>query len=249
MSDEAAFLEALKANPADDTTRLVYADWLDEHNEPQKAEYLRLTCAHLFAQSEPWFDTAPGARIVELGDLISDDWRAAAAGRFDLTVHSPGNDLVRLIKAVRDLIGVSLGEMKWFVYNLPQPVFGWLPLDTALIARADLLNNTVNADIRISGSELEHSPLPGQLRLQAGYWLRSENTDLAPLRQQRARDALAAFLSTAKEPSDTIDFDKPGLTSAPLHPTRLISRLFELRRLAKQYSSDDWGVSVSARAL
>ena len=45
MSDEAAFLEALKANPADDTTRLVYADWLDEHGEPAKAEYLRLVAA------------------------------------------------------------------------------------------------------------------------------------------------------------------------------------------------------------
>ena len=43
MSEEEAFLEALKANPADDTTRLVYADWLDEHDQPQKAEYLRLT--------------------------------------------------------------------------------------------------------------------------------------------------------------------------------------------------------------
>ena len=42
MSDEAAFLEVLKANPADDTARLVYADWLDEHDEPAKAEYLRL---------------------------------------------------------------------------------------------------------------------------------------------------------------------------------------------------------------
>ncbi|VTS05823.1 TIGR02996 domain-containing protein [Gemmata obscuriglobus] len=36
MSDEAAFLEALKTNPADDTVRLVYADWLDEHNAPEK---------------------------------------------------------------------------------------------------------------------------------------------------------------------------------------------------------------------
>ena len=31
----------MKANPADDTARLVYADWLDEHGEPAKTEYLR----------------------------------------------------------------------------------------------------------------------------------------------------------------------------------------------------------------
>jgi uncharacterized protein (TIGR02996 family) len=46
MHDEDDFLRALLDNPADDTTRLVYADWLDERNENQgaaKARFLRLT--------------------------------------------------------------------------------------------------------------------------------------------------------------------------------------------------------------
>jgi uncharacterized protein (TIGR02996 family) len=43
MSDEAAFLRAIQANPADTTAKLVYADWLDEHGEAEKAEYLRLS--------------------------------------------------------------------------------------------------------------------------------------------------------------------------------------------------------------
>ncbi|MBY0457466.1 MAG: TIGR02996 domain-containing protein, partial [Gemmataceae bacterium] len=33
--DEAAFWEALKANPGDDTARLVFADWLDDRNDPR----------------------------------------------------------------------------------------------------------------------------------------------------------------------------------------------------------------------
>ena len=41
MSDEAAFLAAIAAEPADDTRRLVYADWLDERGDP-RGEYLRL---------------------------------------------------------------------------------------------------------------------------------------------------------------------------------------------------------------
>ena len=44
MTDEQAFLNALKANPADDTTRLVYADWLDEHGDPLRAEFIRVQC-------------------------------------------------------------------------------------------------------------------------------------------------------------------------------------------------------------
>jgi uncharacterized protein (TIGR02996 family) len=43
MSDEDAFLRKLLENPADDTVRLVYADWLDERSEAAKAEFLRLT--------------------------------------------------------------------------------------------------------------------------------------------------------------------------------------------------------------
>lgn len=34
MTDEAAFLDAIEAQPQDLTARLVYADWLDEHDRP-----------------------------------------------------------------------------------------------------------------------------------------------------------------------------------------------------------------------
>lgn len=39
--DEHAFLSAICATPADDTARLVYADWLDEHDRPERAEFIR----------------------------------------------------------------------------------------------------------------------------------------------------------------------------------------------------------------
>jgi uncharacterized protein (TIGR02996 family) len=41
MRDEAGFLAAIQAAPGDDTTRLVYADWLDEQGRPG-SEFLRL---------------------------------------------------------------------------------------------------------------------------------------------------------------------------------------------------------------
>jgi uncharacterized protein (TIGR02996 family) len=40
--DREAFLRAIRADPADDTVRLVYADWLDEHGDPEQAEFVRL---------------------------------------------------------------------------------------------------------------------------------------------------------------------------------------------------------------
>jgi uncharacterized protein (TIGR02996 family) len=45
MSDEAALLHAIYANHDDDTPRLVYADWLDEHDQPERAEFIRVQIA------------------------------------------------------------------------------------------------------------------------------------------------------------------------------------------------------------
>jgi uncharacterized protein (TIGR02996 family) len=44
MSDKRAqaFLEAILANPDDDAPRLVFADWLEEHGESDRAEFIRV---------------------------------------------------------------------------------------------------------------------------------------------------------------------------------------------------------------
>jgi uncharacterized protein (TIGR02996 family) len=42
MSERNALLAAVCADPDDDTPRLVFADWLDEHDEPERAEFIRL---------------------------------------------------------------------------------------------------------------------------------------------------------------------------------------------------------------
>ncbi len=42
MTDEDAFLSAIRAHPDDDTARLVYADWLTEHGDPDRGEFIRI---------------------------------------------------------------------------------------------------------------------------------------------------------------------------------------------------------------
>jgi uncharacterized protein (TIGR02996 family) len=44
MTHDDAFLQAILESPDDDTPRLVYADWLDEHDDPTRAEFIRLQC-------------------------------------------------------------------------------------------------------------------------------------------------------------------------------------------------------------
>jgi uncharacterized protein (TIGR02996 family) len=43
MTDSDALLAAIRAAPDDDAPRLIYADWLDEHGQPERAEFIRLS--------------------------------------------------------------------------------------------------------------------------------------------------------------------------------------------------------------
>jgi len=44
VNDASALLAAIRAAPDDDAPRLVYADWLDEHGEMERAEFIRVQC-------------------------------------------------------------------------------------------------------------------------------------------------------------------------------------------------------------
>jgi uncharacterized protein (TIGR02996 family) len=44
MTAAAALLAAIRAAPEDDAPRLIYADWLDEHGQPERAEFIRVQC-------------------------------------------------------------------------------------------------------------------------------------------------------------------------------------------------------------
>jgi len=43
-TEEAALLRAVLGRPDDDVPRLVLADWLDEHGQPERAEFVRVQC-------------------------------------------------------------------------------------------------------------------------------------------------------------------------------------------------------------
>jgi uncharacterized protein (TIGR02996 family) len=53
MVQQEAFLQAILEHPEDDTPRLVYADWLEDHGDPTRAEFIRLQIelAHLAADA------------------------------------------------------------------------------------------------------------------------------------------------------------------------------------------------------
>jgi uncharacterized protein (TIGR02996 family) len=42
MNQEEAFLQSICEDPDDDAVRLIYADWLEEHGKPERAEFIRV---------------------------------------------------------------------------------------------------------------------------------------------------------------------------------------------------------------
>src|SRR5260370_846833 len=44
QSDHAAFVAAIRADPDNNAQRLVYADYLEEHDEVARAEFIRVQC-------------------------------------------------------------------------------------------------------------------------------------------------------------------------------------------------------------
>ena len=53
MTDAAALLAAIRHAPDDDAPRLVYADWLEEHGQPERAEFIRV---QVESANLPWDD-------------------------------------------------------------------------------------------------------------------------------------------------------------------------------------------------
>lgn len=75
---EDAFLDAIRESPTDETTRLVYADWLEDAGDP-RAEFLRVECEFLALPAEDSRARLLHARIDELYVALDADWLSEVA--------------------------------------------------------------------------------------------------------------------------------------------------------------------------
>jgi uncharacterized protein (TIGR02996 family) len=83
MSDEAAILAAIAAQPAQDTPRLAYADWLDEHGDAAartRAEFIRVQCEIKKIADLPSADIQQYANLYRRQGEILEDHRYALLG-------------------------------------------------------------------------------------------------------------------------------------------------------------------------
>lgn len=192
MSDEESFLAALRANPTDDTTRLVFADWLDENNQPQKASYLRLVAA--LARGVTDLSECPeGAALAALSPQLPDDWRFAAGARFVVTLFSYGHDQKNnIIERIREVTGVGQPEATTMSECLPSRIRDGLMFDRAC-AIAVQFRNVSAAVIAVLPTDLEQLPFSVSYEVVAGYRIWN-NPDDRVRAVNDARVALAALL-------------------------------------------------------
>ena len=64
MSDRPALIEAIRANPEEDTPRLVLADWYEENGDAARAEFIRVQCE--LARLDPSSDRYPELHLRQL---------------------------------------------------------------------------------------------------------------------------------------------------------------------------------------
>jgi uncharacterized protein (TIGR02996 family) len=73
MTHDEAFLQAIRDEPGSDAPRLIYADWLEEHGDEARAEFIRAQCERVRPDTEPGRASALEARAAE---LLNEHWGA-----------------------------------------------------------------------------------------------------------------------------------------------------------------------------
>jgi uncharacterized protein (TIGR02996 family) len=120
MTDREVLLRAVCENPDDDLPRLVFADWLEEHGEPDRAEFIRVQCE--LARGAAFGPRADELRLRErqLLDEFAVAWAEPLRGlvsqfiyargfveRVEMSLETPAEQIVRVfdltpVRHVRD---------------------------------------------------------------------------------------------------------------------------------------------------
>ena len=75
MDDHDALCRTIVAHPEDDLPRLVYADWIEEHGETDRAGFIRDQIE--FARHQPWEPYAARCRHARPNTITGQPWRAS----------------------------------------------------------------------------------------------------------------------------------------------------------------------------
>ena len=123
MHEERGFLYALREHPEDDVTRLVYADWLEERDDP-RAVYLRGEVALArMAEGDDGYEAAE-AELAEMREDIVPQWLEQAGKRWDVVLlgYSAAHE-IHAIRVVREAVSYDPSEALVLVESAPSIIW------------------------------------------------------------------------------------------------------------------------------
>jgi uncharacterized protein (TIGR02996 family) len=222
MSDEKALLGAIWGHPHEDAPRLMYADWLEEHGQAERAEFIRVQCE--LAQLGVWDDTDRveqlRARETELWRLHRKAWIASLPKSLHHTTfrrgfiwphrqRHPGAKFLKLRARAFEaapLWDVSLTGL----YRNFDKVFA-----SSLLGRVGTLM-----------IDLARYPHDALAKLAGNDRLRNvEDLDLMNMRAAKPESVTSFFDSVATSAITRVRFEVSGAAVAALAETRAASRL------------------------
>ena len=237
-ADEREFFDRIRDEPFDDAPRLIFADWLDENGEPERAEFIRVQCAiHRLPSSDP-LQSELQEREGELANLhaarwqspltpyvIDSDFRRGVIDRVSVDTKSFLHDGAEIFELapVRRVRFLNIGE---HLVDLVQS-----PL-LRQIRELDLTNNTLGNRIPILLARSSHLTRLEALDLgftdlgDKGLQVLAASPVFAPLRSLQINDnghlGLPGMRAIADSPHLTslveLDVGGNGLSAVALQP-------------------------------
>lgn len=153
MTDDAAFLAAIADRPDDDLPRLVFADYLDEHGDSARAEFIRVQCElATLPRNDPRF-TLLKDREEDLLAANKKRWELPNIGRqtfrrgFVEVVDTTADRFLAAARRFHALVPVR--ELRLRNADRRIPELAALPI-FARVESLDFANNTLGAGNRIT---------------------------------------------------------------------------------------------------
>jgi uncharacterized protein (TIGR02996 family) len=248
MPDEQAFLDALKANPADDTTRLVYADWLDEQGEAAKAEYLRLVAVLAQTCDDCTREQPEVARLLELAGTLPEEWRVPAGSRFAVVDYGgcDPDKKISTIKVIREQSGSSLTTVREAVETPPSRILDRVTVERAFPA-CEMIREAGGGEVHIHRAERTELPLEVKYTITASLWDWGDHPE-------EALTGFAQFLSAAlgvgPDRARELAAERLVTIEDQVEAPHARSRLTVLRLLAPLWEeSRPWYVTVDSQPI
>jgi uncharacterized protein (TIGR02996 family) len=128
MSKQAALFAKILANPDDDAPRLAYADWLDKHGDPIRAEFIRVQI-----EEEKVSFNQRSDRGYQLWQAHREEWESPILAALGLSAQSHSRLYLHFTRGFVDTIRALGHGRAWLVVDRAETLFTLAPIQELIL--------------------------------------------------------------------------------------------------------------------